>query len=102
VIGIANTIPHESFPPHLIVPKHLHGQAYSFTAQCLNPAAISVQSQGAVWVVSLRSTSRNVNIQITNGGGGVTNELVSSINLYFSSQAQAQAAAQSFTQLAGH
>jgi hypothetical protein len=80
------------------------GQAYSFSAQSLNPAAISVQSQGAVWVVSLRSTSRNVSMQITNSGGGVTNEVVSTIQLYFSSQAQAQAAANSFSQLAsgGH
>jgi hypothetical protein len=78
------------------------GQAYSFSTQSLNPATISVQSQGAVWVVSLRSTSRNVSMQITNGGGGVTNEVVSTIQLYFSSQAQAQAAAQSFSQLAGH
>jgi hypothetical protein len=32
----------------------------------------------------------------------VTNEVVRSIDLYFSSQAQAQAAANSFSYLAGH
>jgi hypothetical protein len=78
------------------------GQAYSFSAQSLDSAATSVKAQGTLWVVSLRSTSRNVSMQITNGGGGVTNEVVSTIQLYFSSQAQAQAAATSFSQWAGH
>jgi hypothetical protein len=77
------------------------GQSYSFSTQSLDSGSIRVQSQGGIWVVSLGSTSRNVSLRIANGAGAVTNEVVSTVSLYFSSQAQAQAAANSFSQLAG-
>jgi len=75
------------------------GQSYSFDAQTLDPAAINVSSQGGLWVVSLRSTSRNINLRITDGKGNGMSELVSTVQLYFSSQTIAQAAENSLLQL---
>jgi hypothetical protein len=68
------------------------GQAYLFSVKSLDRAATRLRPEDGMWIVTLRSSSRNVDLQIRRGDGSVVQEVVSSLELFFRNEEEARAA----------
>jgi hypothetical protein len=71
----------------------LSGQTYTIPRSDLNGSTSSIRQQGSAWIVSVTMSRRTASLHIYGSSGNTDNETVSRFELFFSTQANAQAAA---------